>query len=179
MRTPRRGRGASRGYSLLEMAIVVTLIGILIVVATDRLMLLRAAAERAAVERTLATLRTVIVLELAGRLVDGSDPGALDGANPMALWDKHVEYPLPRYAGVRDDAAAVPPGSWSYRPDEHVLVYRTLVPEAFRSDGPDPARARFRMALSYAPDGRPAGIRLEPLDEFAWNAKKLAEIVVK
>jgi prepilin-type N-terminal cleavage/methylation domain-containing protein len=177
MKTPPGGRRATAGFSLLEMVIAIILICILVVVAMDRLLVLRVAAEKAAVERTLVTLRTVIVLELADRLIEGADPRDLEGGNPMELWDKHVEYPLPKYAGSGTaDAAA--PGTWHFRPAEHVLVYRTLFPEAFRSDGPDPAAARFRMALSYGANGQPTGIRLLPLDKFVWNAKQLAETTV-
>lgn len=163
---------------MLEMTIVVILIAVLVVVAANRLIALRIAAEKAAVERTVVTLRTVIVLELASRLIDGIDTTDLEGGNPMALWHKHVEYPLPRYVGERGGAAEAPEGSWFYQPKERVLVYRTLFPDAFHSDGPDPASVRFRMRVVYSADGRPAGVRLEPLDNFTWSAKDLAEIAV-
>lgn len=177
MRRSAGGRAKQGGATLLELAVVVILISILAVVATTRLIELRVAAERAAVERTLITLRTVIVLELARRMIHNEPLQDLDGANPMLFWDRHIEYPLPRYLGER--LAGAEEGGWYYKPNERLLVFRSAFAETFRSNGPDPVAARFRLALVYGkqPGGerRVQTVRLEPLDRYGWSEKELAE----
>jgi prepilin-type N-terminal cleavage/methylation domain-containing protein len=173
------GRGKQSGVSLLEMAVVVILIAILVVVATARLLELRVAAERAAVERTLITLRTVIVLELARRMIHNEPVGDMEGANPMLYWDRHVEYPLPRYRGQWVEG--VEEGGWYYESAARLLVFRSAFAEAFRSNGPDASAARFRVALVHGEqpgvDSNMQSVRLEPLDAYGWSEKELAEML--
>ena len=64
-------RGFPRGFSLLELLIVIVIISVLSLVAVDRLLRLRFEAERVMVESMLSGLRSALYIEFAGAAVRG------------------------------------------------------------------------------------------------------------
>ncbi|HYR34326.1 MAG TPA: type II secretion system protein, partial [Burkholderiales bacterium] len=53
------------GFSLLELVIVIVLISVLLAVAIDRLLAMKAMAERGALEQVVGTIRSGITIRLA------------------------------------------------------------------------------------------------------------------
>lgn len=166
-----------RGFTLLEMMIVASLIAILFVVALDRIWILRIEAERVAVAQVVGVLRSALGIEVARRVLrSGVETLAeLDGANPMELL---AQLP-PGYRGSLSSgqAGSVQRGEWYFDTDNRLLVYRVRFAEAFHSEAADD-RASYRVVLRYGDrdgDGRfdqdrdeLYGLDLLPQGEFRW-----------
>ncbi|ROR34201.1 prepilin-type cleavage/methylation domain-containing protein [Inmirania thermothiophila] len=171
-------RWRARGFSLLELTLVVIVVVLLIRFAIDRLLPLRIEAERVAVAQVVGGLRSALGLEAARRVVSGGVQAlaALDGGNPMLLLQQ-----VPQgYVGEaeRVDPAALPPGAWAFERASGILIYRVRFAEHFRGGGPGPPHIRFRVRLVYEDvdgDGRfaagedlPQGLDLVALEPYTW-----------
>lgn len=177
----RRGAsGARRGFTLLELVVVICVIGLLVTFAGQRLLALRVEAERAALGQVLGGLRAAVSVEMLSLVARGRDAelAELAGSNPMALL---LEPPW-SYLGELDgpDPAAVPPGRWYFDRSSGLLVYRVRYPDRFVSELADPPRAAFRVELvwddrnrngRYEPgvDGA-GGARLRPVADYRWRS---------
>lgn len=166
----------ARGYSLLELVIVVILFALLLLLALDRTLPLRGQAEAAAVMRNEGILRAALGAEVAQRVArQGLDAlPALEGSNPMDL----TAQPPPGYLGAMPqvDPAALPPGSWAFDRARGVLVYRVRYAEYFDGEPDDPPRAEWRIVLWYAPGQAPEpgnlrGVLLQPLGRPHWRVE--------
>lgn len=172
LRAGRRGDGrisSSRGLSLFELVIVITIIAVLAAVALDRLEGLRAEAERATMEQVLGILRSSVGMRFAQYYAEGNMEAIrkLVGTNPM---DQLAETPG-NYQGVLtdDQAREVRPGSWYFDAAQGYLVYRGKDARALA--GAD--QARFVLRLLYEDKNhnavfdpgqdKPQGLRLEPV----------------
>ncbi|MGI9234670.1 MAG: type II secretion system protein, partial [Woeseiaceae bacterium] len=93
------GSQAMRGFSLLELVVVIILIGTLIAVAAARLLPYIDEAERVAVLRVEGQLRSSLMMEAAKRVVRGQSASIseLEGANPV----KFLLEPPKNYVGER------------------------------------------------------------------------------
>jgi len=162
----------------LELVVVVIIISILLAIAAERLLKIRAQAERAAVTRAVGNMRSALGMALAKDIANGHWPAvaALVGSNPMALMTR-----IPgSYLGVvRDpDPRQIAGMQWYFDPGARALVYRIQYAEGFRSPLPGPARLRFRIVAQYRDrngNGRfdPRvddfeGLDLVPLEHVAW-----------
>lgn len=172
-------RGA-RGFSILELAIVIVVVSLLTVVAIDRIMRLRFEAERVMVESMLAGLRSALTIEFAGAAVRGRTAAAAAeaaGSNPMKLLADRPDTYAGEYAAADPDAVA--PGTWYFDTRERALVYVVRFPEQFLSGIPGRPRARFRVEPDFDDldgDGRfdPArdaarGLRLVAVEPYRWK----------
>jgi general secretion pathway protein G len=166
-------RGVARGFSLLELLIVIVIISVLSLVAIDRLLRLRFEAERVMVESMLSGLRSALYIEFAGAAVRGrSDAMALEasGSNPMKLLSERPDTYAGEYAAA--DPGSVAPGSWYFDTKERHLVYVVRFPEQFASELPGPARARWRVEPDY--DDRDGNGRFEPGRDSARGLRLVA-----
>ena len=121
-------RHRERGFSLLELVVVIALIGTLISVAAHRLLPYIDEAERVAVLRVEGQLRSSVMMEAAQRILRGQSAGisALDGANPV----KFLLDPPKNYAGerLRREIEQSPTRRWYFEQDGQRLVYRLGAP---------------------------------------------------
>jgi len=172
-----------RGFSLLELVVVIVVVSLLMVVAVDRLLRLRFEAERVMVESMLTGLRSALYIEFAGAAVRGRTDqlaAAAYGSNPMAVLAERPGTYAGEYSAA--DPAAVAPGSWYFDTRERHLVYVVRFPEQFESALPGPARARFRVEPDFDDldgngrfdPGRDSarGLRLVPVEPFTWKAQR-------
>lgn len=174
-------RGRARGFTLLEMVIVIVLISVLLVVAIDRLLAIKAMAERTAVEQVIGTLRSALLIrfaELAARNRLAEAP-SLAGANPMLLLSERPQ----SYVGELSapNPADIPPGHWYFDSRERVLCYLVESSDYFQSELAGPARVRFAIQPVFDDvngNGRyDAGIdalrgfRLAPVEPYSWNVR--------
>jgi general secretion pathway protein G len=174
-----RGRVAGqRGFSLLELVIVIAIISVLLVLAINRLLGLQVDAERVAMEQVVGVLRSAIGIKVAEQIVR-QDVGALrvlEGSNPM---DRLAELPG-NYLGELDGAnpATLEDGNWYYDRRERALVYLVRNQQYFAAGLPGPPRARFAIRVVYA-DGngngrydpgkeKIEGLRLAALEPYRW-----------
>ncbi|MEE4295965.1 MAG: hypothetical protein V2J20_05035, partial [Wenzhouxiangella sp.] len=101
-----------RGRGLLDTAIVLILISLFLLVASQRLLPLRGDAEAAHIQTTIGQLRAVLGLTAAEMIIrDGMvSLNTLTSSNPIALLEE-----LPRnYRGEIsvEQITQIPPGSW-------------------------------------------------------------------
>ncbi len=146
MDTARSRRYAGRGFTLLELVVVIALIATLLVVAVTRLAGYVEEAERIAVLSTEGRLRNALLLETAKRILNNDDAGvlALEGSNPMRLM---LEAPY-NYAGEfeREQQRLVEPRHWFFDLTGRELVYRRggrLQPRSQQD-------IRYRVSLAFA-----------------------------
>jgi prepilin-type N-terminal cleavage/methylation domain-containing protein len=170
--------GRAAGFSLIELAVVVVIVGILAGVVLDRLLPVLGRAERAAFLQTQADLQSALLLEAAERITTGdtSRLAELADGNPMRLFLR----PPANYVGsVRTGGAdMVPRASWYFDERDGLLAYRVGREARFDPLGGPRDRVEFRVALVYDDrDGdssfdpardRFEGLKLEPTHAYRW-----------
>ena len=172
-------RRTQRGFSLLELVVVIGIIVLLLVIAVTKLLPLRIDAERTAMESVLGALRSALNIEVAAHIAKGRIPAlaALQDSNPMSRLSETPK----NYVGELDAPvpATVEGGQWYFDLHDHTLVYRVSNAEYFKTTLTGPARARFAVRLDYDDlngNGRfdngvdaIRGVRLEALEAYAWT----------
>jgi prepilin-type N-terminal cleavage/methylation domain-containing protein len=175
----RFARGHAAGFSLIEVAVVTVIVGILAGIVLDRLLPLLGRAERAAFVQTEVDLQSALLLEAAERITSGdtSRLGELAAGNPMRLFLQ----PPPNYVGsLRAGATdAAPRASWYFDEHDGLLAYRVGRHARFDPLGAASDRIEFRVALIFEDrdgDSRfdPArdqfeGLKLEPTHAYRWT----------
>ena len=167
---------SARGFSLIELAVVVTIISILMVAAISRLMALHVDAERVAMENIVGTLRSAIGIKVAEYLSkqDLRNLGTLEGSNPM---DRLAELPS-NYLGALDgaDPKALDDGNWYFDKRDGTLVYLVRNKAFFQGGLTDPPRARFAIQFVYTERNGNArmieGVRLAVREPYKWTTQQ-------
>jgi prepilin-type N-terminal cleavage/methylation domain-containing protein len=180
MYCPASNRLNQRGFSTLELVIVVVIISLLIVFAVDRLLVLRVDAERVAVEQLAGTIRSAMGIQVAATVAtEGGlqNIGNLNKSNPMALL---AETPG-TYLGELDkaDPAAIEAGYWYFDKQQGMLVYRVINSGYLQTELEGPARIRFQLQLVYTDKNRNRrydagrdsihGLRLKAVEAYKWK----------
>jgi prepilin-type N-terminal cleavage/methylation domain-containing protein len=176
-----RGRASrcNKGFSLLELVIVIVIISVLLVVAISRLLAVMVDAERVTMETVAGTLRSAVGIKVAESIVKArvSELPALEGSNPMALL---AETPH-NYLGELDgaDPAQLEDGNWYYDKREKALVYLVRHKGYFSGGQPNPPRARFAVRLVYSDSNGNGvfspgvdeiqGLRLSAMEPYSWS----------
>ena len=170
---------SERGFSLLELVVVIVIISILLTVAVSRLLALQVDAERVAMETVAGTLRSAIGIKVAEHIVRQNIAGLkdLEGSNPM---DRLAELPR-NYLGELDglDPSRLEDGNWYFDTRSRVLVYLVRNKGFFTGGLGDPPRAGFAIRLVYADRNSNGvfdpgvdsveGLRLVAVAPYAWN----------
>lgn len=135
------------GFTLLELVVVVGLVGILAVVAIDRLLYVREQAEKTVMEQTASILKSALRLQMADLIArqETAKIAGLAGQNPMNWL---AEKPG-NYLGEFDRAAApnAPRGSWYFDTTERALVYLVDRGDYFVPDALGRKQVRYRVVL--------------------------------
>jgi len=165
----------ARGFTLVELVVVVCIVAILFGLALERLTRYQELGERTAMEQNLAAINVALTMKFAALVVAGRG-AAIEkevGANPVELLARAPE----NYLGALYAPAAesLPRQSWHYDRESGDLVY---VPSRTRylSHPPDAADGlRFRVAL-LEPSSRPdEGLRelrqavIRPRQPYTWD----------
>ncbi len=124
---------SSQGFSLLELVVVIVIIGILLVVAVNRLFPYLDEAERVAVLTVESQLKNTLVMEAAQRIVRGeaASIAELEYVNPMSLL---LEAPANYLGSGRAETAELPERRWYFNESTKRLIYKLGEPhsEAYR-----------------------------------------------
>ena len=184
----REGRGpaprrcvshCNKGFSLIELVIVIVIISVLMVLAMSRLLALMVDAERVTMETVAGTIRSAIGMKVAEHIVKSKVPAlsALEGSNPMALLAETPQNYLGELDGA--DPSKLEDGNWYYDRRDQALVYLVHHKSFFSGGQADPPRARFAMKLVYSDrNGNGVfdkgvdeiqGLRLGPMEPYSWS----------
>jgi prepilin-type N-terminal cleavage/methylation domain-containing protein len=167
-----------RGFSLLELVVVVIAVALLVGVALERLLPIIGRAQHAAFLDVQRTLHTSLLLAAAERITNGEAATipALADANPMSL----LLQPPANYLGELPSPAPadVPPASWYFDAQSAHLVYRVGRYARFAAREGPADRIELRVAFAYqdrngngvfdAAGDRFDGLKLEPLHPYDW-----------
>jgi len=137
-----------KGFTLLELVMVIVVIAILATVALDRFWSLQVAAERAMIQQVTGNIRSALGMEVARFALDGrvGELPQLDGSNPMLLL---AQTPVGYLGEVSPDSAEITEASWYFDPNSQTLNYRVSYGENFDSHLEQPALLRWRIHLIY------------------------------
>jgi type II secretory pathway pseudopilin PulG len=163
-------------------SIVIVIVSLLAVIATDRLLKLRFEAERVTVESVVGGMRSALYIDFAAAAARGQTE-RIDtalGSNPMLrLSEKPGSYAGEFYG---PDPAVFAPGTWYFDTRDHAIVYIVRFPEQFVTGLNGPPRARFTVEPDYEdidgngrfdPGRDPVlGLKLVPLEPYSWRGKQ-------
>ncbi|MBE0596749.1 MAG: prepilin-type N-terminal cleavage/methylation domain-containing protein [Desulfuromonadales bacterium] len=170
--SPARGNS---GFTLIELVVVITIVGVLFLAAIDKYLDLLVDVERTSMEQTLGILRSAVSLQMAGHIVRGEMAAAeaMAGTNPMNYLSE-----LPKnYLGELDgpDPATIEEGWWYFDRQAGELVYRVSHHAWFETPQAGPVRARFRIdaLLEQVAPAEPTrtafvGLTLRPAESYRW-----------
>ncbi|SDZ90207.1 general secretion pathway protein G [Desulfuromusa kysingii] len=139
-----------RGFTFLELVIVITVISVLGFVALNRYYQLLVDVERTSMEHDLGVMRSAISMQVAGHYVAGNMTGLkkLVDSNPMELLSEKPN----NYLGVISHYRIedIEKGSWFYDSKEQALIYMVRNQLYFVTELSEPARARFKIYPVYS-----------------------------
>ena len=163
-----------RGFTLLELAIVVAIVAVLITVALDRLLRYAELAERAAMEQSISAMKSALGLRFAGLYLRGQVKTiqALSEENPM---DWLAERP-PGYLGElwQPPLATLERPSWYFDRANKQLVYVPLRTRYLLPPKQNDPRISYRVIVDFGPgpgSGGAAELRrlgIEPAEPYNW-----------
>ncbi len=168
----------NRGFTQLELVVVIVLISILGVIALNRMWAWRLQAERTMVKSVVGNIRSALGLETANLALHDKlhKLPSLSGSNPVVL----LAQPPADYIGVYRDSndKTKKPGIWYFNPLQKALIYTIRYTEGFKTSLKGLPRIRYAVKLIYSDKNRNgrydtgidsiAGLDLLPLDSFEW-----------
>ena len=170
---------AKRGFSVLELLIVIVVISVLVVVAVERLLKLRYEAERVMVQSVIAAMKSGLYADFAAAAAGGQSRriDSAQGSNPMLRLAEKPETYAGEFYGA--DPRLFEPGSWYFDTRERALVYLVRFPEQFVTALDGPPRVRLTVEPDYDdldrngrfdPGRDPVrGLKLVPLEPYYWK----------
>ena len=169
-------QSSGRGFTLIEMLIVISLVGILASMLFSRILFYQEMAEKAAVQQVVSALKTALVLEYGHRMTLnlGSDINNIKTENPMEWLSQKPN----NYAGEFDliKPGVIEPGSWSFERNSHELVYVPNHDEYLSPPQDGFKRIRFHTRFTYdshrGAQGKGAkvftGVIFTPVEPYQW-----------
>jgi prepilin-type N-terminal cleavage/methylation domain-containing protein len=169
----------AKGFTLIELAVVIVVIGILAGLLLDRVVPLVGRAEKVAFQQMRSQINTALLLEAAERITRGESETLpeLAGINPMAL----MLQPPANYLGSfeRPEPSALPRSVWYFDEHDSRLVYRPGRQARFEPRGGPSDRIELTVSFVFRDrDGDGAfnpsaddfgGLHLAAVNDFVWS----------
>ena len=138
-----------RGFTLFELMLVISIVGILAAALLNRVLWYQERAEKAAMEQMAGVVQSALNLQVAKLAAQDklAEVERLALENPTNWLAKKP----PNYRGEYFDpeAGKVPPGNWYYDLKSHDLVYLVERTENFMSGEDKRKWVRYRVKLVY------------------------------
>ena len=142
---------SSRGFTLIELIVVITIVVILAGVLLQRIWFYQEQAEKAAMEYTASVVQSALVMQYGHLLTRGREAEIknLVTENPMRwLMQKPANYSGEFYGMT---PASVAPGSWAFDLKSRELIYVPYRTEYFVQGKDGLKWVRYRARLEYEP----------------------------
>jgi general secretion pathway protein G len=160
----------TRGFSLLELVVSLTLVAVLVGVFLDRVLYYREQAEKSAMEQVAQDLRSSVNLRVAELVLENrfTELAALPAKNPMDLLARKPQ----NYLGVLEGAGAqeIVTGNWYFDKTSKEVVYYIDSGQYFAPDDQGRMRVAWRVKLEKGVGGAaaPQWARLELVQPYRW-----------
>jgi general secretion pathway protein G len=161
----------SRGFSLLELVVSLTLAAVLVGVFLDRALFYREQAEKSAMEQVAQDLRSSVNLRVAELVLDNrfSELAALPAQNPMDLLVRKPE----NYLGVLEGTGMqeLVTGNWYFDKSSKEVVYFVDLGQNFTPDERGRKRVAWHVVLVAGTGSRqdlPQWARFELVQPYRW-----------
>jgi prepilin-type N-terminal cleavage/methylation domain-containing protein len=168
---------SERGFTLLELIVVITIIVVLMGVFFNRVLFYQEQAEKTAMEQVAGVIQSALTMQYGQILTRGkpSDVAALAQDNPMKWLQK-----WPRnYSGEFYDPTplAVASGNWMFDLKTRDLIYVVRNGNNFKPARDGKKWIRFHVAVNYQASRLPSlqnappeltGIVFEPVEPYSW-----------
>lgn len=170
-----------KGFTLLEMVVVIILIGILALIILDRVWKFRVYAEEAAVTSIIGNTRSALGLEVAKLAVRGkiSNIALLENTNPMNLL---AQKPNNYLGEIKDATKITSKGNWYFNTHDHTLNYIVSYTEQFKSKVKGIKRTRHQLKMVFTDNNKNNrfdkgiddlnGLDLVALEPYKWVIEK-------
>ena len=162
-----------RGFSLLEIAVSIALIGVFAGLLLERLVYYQEAAEKAVMELEANKLKLALQVHIGDLIARNQalDYAQIARENPMRWMDP----PPGKYRGefYGDVSADLPKGSWYFDRSNAELVYLLNLDRNFRPASSGRTRVRWHMKVVRpvgvaAKDSMVVGLQLVPVEPYYW-----------
>ena len=172
-----------RGFTLIELVVVVAVISILFGIALTKYLGLLVDVDRTSMEENLGAMRSAVALQMLDRIAKGDMAGvvAMAGTDPMS----YMAQTPGNYLGALDhpDPAKIAGGDWYFDRSEKEIVYRVDHDRFFRTPLPGPARIVFRIRLVFKDVNRDGifepgvdsfeGLSIQSVKPYRWLRKPI------
>ncbi len=168
---------SERGFTLIELVIVVTLVVVLMAVFFNRALFYLEQAEKTAMEQVAGSIQSALTMQYGQILTRGksSDVAALAQDNPMNWMQKKPR----NYSGEFYDPTplAVESGNWMFDLKTRELVYVVRTANYFKPGSDGKKWIRFHVMVNHEKSRLPSlqnappeltGILFEPVEPYSW-----------
>ncbi len=166
----------ARGFSFLELVIVIAIISVLVIFALNRYTKLLVVVERTSMEHDLGVMRSAIGMQVAAYFLAGNlaELEQLTNSNPMDLLAEKPKNYLGSFS--QSQAQQLEDGSWYYDTDSQALIYLVRNRSYFTSRLSGKKRARLKIYPVYSDKQQGnekqsylSGLELRAMEPFAWQ----------
>jgi prepilin-type N-terminal cleavage/methylation domain-containing protein len=167
---------SSKGFTLIELVVVVTIIAVLYTVFLERVWFYQERAEKTAMVEMEGALQSALILQYGRLMVRGTEAEvtALANDNPMKWLAKKPRNYAGEFYDPKPDTVA--PGSWIFDLKAHELIYILNRSEYFIAGEDGKKWVRYRVNLMYDPvrgtrnksDKELVGTLFEPVEPYKW-----------
>lgn len=170
------GDRSAKGFTLIELVIVITIVVALIAVSLNRLGDYQEQAEKTAMVEVAGTIQNALLMQFGRMVVRGQEAkiGTLESDNPMTWLARVPANYAGEFPGLEPEA--VPAGNWAFDLKSHELIYVPQRTESFVPAKDGNKWVRYRVRLLYDPlltgtgsSGKIlAGALFEPVEPYRW-----------
>lgn len=175
--TRRHMLSTTRGFTLLESIVVISIVAVMATAALDRLFWYQGQAEKTAMEYTASTIKSSLWMSAANRMMaeNTADIATLVTRNPMDLLAEKPENYLGEIHNVKTEL--LEGGNWVYDKATHQIIYIVRQRRYFKPETAGDFSVRYSVKVLYGeialtPTNKAsyiAGVTLIPLSKYTWH----------
>lgn len=167
----------TRGFTLIELVIVISIVAVMSATALDKLFWYQSQAEKAAMEYTATMIKSGLWMSAANLMMANrtAEIPTLMEHNPINLLAQKPDNYLGEIKNA--DISTLASGNWFYDVNHNQVVYIVAHRQNFIPDKPGDFTVQYGTQVIYsemelAPDNKVSyitGVTLAPLSKYRWN----------